>query len=76
MFSVSAELVEIDAVCAGMGEHAVKDNIYTVCFGLFAQMLKILVRAEHRVDMLIAGGRIAVIFVRLENRVEINAGNA
>ena len=39
-------------------------------------MLKVLVRAEHRVDMLIAGGRIAVIFVRLENRVEINAGNA
>ena len=63
MFSVSAELVEINAVCAGMGENAVKDNIYTVCFSLFSQMLKILVRAEHRVDMLIAGGRIAMIFV-------------
>ena len=39
-----------------MREYTVKDNIYAVRFGFLAQMLKILLCTEHRVDMLITGG--------------------
>ena len=76
MLAVSAELVEINAVCTRMRENAVKYYIYTVFFRFFAKIGKILVCAEHRIDMLIAGGRIAVILMRLEYRVKIYAGHA
>ena len=69
MLAVPAELVEIDTVCTCMREYTVKDNINAVCFCFLAKVLKVLIAAEHRIDVLIAGGRVAVIFVRLKDRI-------
>ena len=72
VFAVSAVFVEVHRVCSRMAEYAVKNNSYAVFLGSSAQLSEILLGAHNRVNSLIAGRIVAVIFVSLKNRVKIN----
>ena len=73
---VAAVFVEINAVRAGVVEHAVQNdrNAFLLCF--FAQGNKVVVRAEQRVDVFVIRRVVAVVGMRFKNGVEIQAGHA
>ena len=67
--------VEIAAVVAGVIEHAVQYNAHAASGGFAAQRAEVLLTAEQRVDALVIAGIVAVIGIRLKDRIEINGGN-
>ena len=73
---IAAELVEIDAVCTGVGEYAVQNYRNAVGFGSLTQFPKVLVGAQQRVYLPVIGGVVAVVLVGFEDRVQIDAGHA
>ena len=70
-----AACVEIAAVVAGVIEHAVQYNAHAASGGFAAQRTEVLLTAEQRVDALVIAGIVAVIGIRLKDRIEINGGN-
>ena len=73
---VASELVEIDAVCAGVGEYAVQDDGDAPYLCRLAQLPEVLVGTQQRVYIPVVCGVIAVILVGFEDRVQIDAGDA
>lgn len=73
---IFAFFIEIEAVRARMAENSVENNSDSALFRGGAEGAEILFRAENRVDNRIVAGIVAVIGICLENRVEIDAGNA
>ena len=72
---VMAACVEVAAVVTGVIEHTVQHDAHTASGGFAAQCAEILLAAEQRVDALVIAGVVAVIGIRLKNRVEVNGGN-
>ncbi len=72
---IMAACVEIAAVVAGVIEHAVQYNAHAASGSFAAQRTKVLLTAEQRVDALVIAGIVAVIGIRLKDRIEINGGN-
>ena len=70
-----AACVEVAAVVTGVIEHTVQHDAHTASGGFAAQCAEILLAAEQRVDALVIAGVVAVIGIRLKNRVEVNGGN-
>ena len=69
-------LVEVDGVAPGVVEYAVQDDRDADLLGVGAQALERLQIAEHRVDPHIVARVVAVVARGLEDRVEVDAGNA
>ena len=59
-----------------MGENAVENDGNAHAFGFSAQLLELLVGAEEGVSLHIVGGIVPVVFVGLENGIEVYAGNS
>ena len=74
--SVTAELVEINAVGAGMVKHAVKDDRHSVSPGLGAKRAQIRLAAEQRVNFFIVGRVVAMVGMGLKNWIEIEHRHA
>ena len=68
--------VEIDAVVPGVGVDPVQHHPDAQGAGGFAQLGQVLVAAQDRVYLQIVRGIIAVVGAGLENRIQINHGNA
>ena len=73
---VMAVTVEVNAVIAHVGEHAVKHDADAHCARGGAQVLKIRLRAEHRIDHAVIAGVVFVIGGRAEDGVEVNRRHA
>src|SRR5699024_10894091 len=73
--AVAALPVEVDAVRAGVAEHAVQHDADAVPLGLGAELLKILVGAQQRVHAQIVGGVVPVVGVGLKDGVQVDEGN-
>ena len=72
---IMAACVEVAAVIAGVIEHAVQHDAHPALSGLAAQRTEILLAAEQRVDALVITGVVAVIGIRLKDRVKVDGGN-
>ena len=70
-----AACVEIAAVVAGVIEYAIQYNAHAASGSFAAQRPEVLLTAEQRVDALVIAGIMAVIGIRLKDRIEINGGN-
>ena len=68
---IMAACVEIAAVVPGVIEHAVQYNAHATSGGFAAQRTEVLLTAEQRVDALVIAGIVAVIGIRLKDRIEI-----
>jgi len=66
---IASELVEVNAVSSRMRENTVENDRYTVVSSHLAKLLELVVSTEERVGFHVICGIIAVVFVRLENRV-------
>ena len=75
-FAVSAELVEVDAVCAGVGENAVQNDGDPALFRILAEGAEVLVGAQQGVYPAVVRCVVAVVLVGLEDGVQIDAGDA
>ena len=73
---IPARAVEIAAVKARVVEHAVQHHAHAAPRRLSAQLAEILLRAEHRVNGLVIARIIAVVGIRLEDRVKVDRGHA
>ena len=73
---VSAVLVEVDAVGARVGEHAVENDGNAELFRLAAQLRELLIRAEEGVSLGVVRRVVAVVLVSLKYGVEVDAGHA
>ena len=73
---IGAEMVEVAAVLAGVGEHAVQHDADAAFLGLFAQSLELLLRAHQRINLHIIAGIIAVIAPGSEDGVQVQHGHA
>ena len=74
--AVVAAAVEVPAVRAGVGIHAVKDEPYPLLLSLRAQVLEILHSPEYRVGARIVRGIVAVVRPRFDYGVEVHNANA
>ena len=72
---VASELVEIDAVCAGVGEYAVQNDGDAPYLCRLTQLPEVLVGTQQRVYIPVVCGVITVILVGFEDRVQIDAGD-
>ena len=70
------EAVEVAAVCARVGKHAVKHDADAARSGGSTQLLEVRVRAEDRVDLPVISGIVAVVGGALEDGVEIQYRHA
>ena len=70
-----AACVEVTAVVSGVIEYAIQYNAHAASGGFAAQRTEVLLTAEQRVDALVIAGIVAVIGIRLKDRIEINGGN-
>ena len=68
---IAAAAVEVAAVVAGVVEHAVQHDAHAALCRLAAQRFEVLLVSEQRVDALIVARIIAVVGVRLKDRVEV-----
>ena len=68
--------VERRAVGAHVVEDAVEDHADPALARLLDELLELLLVAEPRVDPRVVGGVVAVVRVRLEDRVEVDRGDA
>ena len=59
-----------------MIEHAIQNDVDLFFAGVFHQILPILLRAKVGIDLIVILGVVAVVGTRIEDRVEINGGNA
>ena len=73
---VIALAVEVNAVASRMAEYAVEDDAYALGLRRMHEVLKLLVRAEDRVDLMVVARIVVMIARRLENGIEIDDGNA
>lgn len=64
--------VEVAAVVAGVVENAVQNHAHSALFRLLTQRFEVLLASEQRVDALVVAGVVAVVGVRLKNRVEVD----
>ena len=69
---VVAEVVEVDAVLAGVGEDAVQQHAHAEEFCLLAQDGELLLRAAQRVDFAVIARVVAVVGAGAEDRVEVD----
>ena len=74
--AVAAVPVEVDAVRAGVGEHAVQDHPNAPLPRRLAQGPEVLLRAEGRVDHAIIAGVVLVVAAGLEDGVEVDHRHA
>ena len=68
---IAAASVEVAAVVAGVVEHAVQHDAHAALCRLAAQRFEVLLVSEQRVDALIVARIIAMVGVRLKDRVEV-----
>ena len=73
---VIALAVEVDAVASRMAEYAVEDDADALGPRRLHEILKLLVRAEDRIDLVVVARIVVVVARRLENGIEIDDGNA
>ena len=73
---VIALAVEVDAVASRMAEYAVEDDADALGLRRLHEILKLLVRAEDRIDLVVVARIVVVVARRLENGIEIDDGNA
>lgn len=69
---IAAVAVEVAAVVAGVVENAVQNHAHSALFRLLTQRFEVLLASEQRVDALVVAGVVAVVGVRLKNRVEVD----
>ena len=74
--AVAALLIEVQAIAAGVIEHAVQDDFDAVLMGPLAQGDEILLGAQQRVDAQVVGGIVAVVAVRLKDGIEVQDPDA
>ena len=74
--AVVAAAVEVPAVRAGVGIHAVEDEPYPLLLPFRAQVLEILHSPEYRVGARIVRGIVAVVRPRFDYGVEVHNANA
>ena len=72
VLAVGAVAVEVAAHPAGVIEHAVQQNADAHFVRLFAQALKVLVRAQHGINAAVIRRAVAVVLRRLKDRAEID----
>ena len=73
---VIALAVEVDAVASRMAEYAVEDDADALGLRRMHEVLKLLVRAEDRIDLVVVARIVVVVARRLENGIEVDDGNA
>ena len=73
---VIALAVEVDAVASRMAEYAVEDDADALGLRRLHEVLKLLVRAEEWIDLVVVARIVVVVARRLENGIEIDDGNA
>ena len=73
---VVPERVEVARVAAGVVEDAVEDDGDAVRLRIGAERAERLLVAEQRIDALVVGRVVAVVARRLEDRVEVERGDA
>ena len=73
---VIALAVEVDAVASRMAEYAIEDDADALGLRRLHEFLKLLVRAEDRIDLVVVARIVVMIARRLENGIEIDDGNA
>ena len=66
--SVISVTVKVTGIGTGMGEHAVQNDTDPALIRFPAELLEILLRSEHRVDLKIIAGIVFMIGGRLEDR--------
>ena len=68
--------VEVHRVAAAVVPHAVENHRDAHLGGLVAQAPEVLLGTQHRIDVQVVGRIVAVITLRLEDRVEVDDGHA
>ena len=74
--AVVAVAVEVHAVRAGVGEHAVQDDADALLLRRGAELLEVLLRAEGGVDLHVVAGVVLVVAVGLKDGVEVQHRHA
>ena len=73
---IIAFAVEVDAVASCMAEHAVENDAHPLGLRRIDELLKLFVRAEERIDLMIVSRIVVMVARRLENGIEVDDGNA
>lgn len=75
MLSITTVAIKVDAVAAGVAEHAVKDDRDAVLFCFGTQPGKVFLSPQQRVDVQVIGGVVAMVGVRFKDGVKVQAGD-
>ncbi len=73
---ITSVTVEVFAVVSRVAENAVEHNFYAEPVSFFAKRRKILFGSEKRINIFVVRRVVSVIALSLENRIEVDAGNA